>query len=119
MNVSCFQDEPKAFVIDERTFYNIGEDGKMLDDDLELDAAAVGGESSKMVIDASVFDVDDAENLPDSETDDDDDDDDDDEEGDDDGDENAAAKEEAQSSEDDDDESGRKLAGDVKSKLKI
>ena len=95
MNVSCFQDEPKAFVINERTFYNIGEDGKMLDDDLELDAAAVGGESSKMVIDASVFDVDDAVNLPDSETDDDDDD----EEGD--GDENAAAKEEVQSSEDD------------------
>lgn len=64
----CLQeDEVRAFVIDERTFYNL-DDGTFLDDDLDEPAPSQGekpAESAKpLVFDESVFNAE--EELPDT-----------------------------------------------------
>lgn len=63
------EEEVRAFEIDERTFYNIGENGEMLDDDLDepQSSQAEHKEAQKpLVFDESVFNAD--EELPDTDS---------------------------------------------------
>ncbi|KAI6178201.1 Zinc finger CCCH domain-containing protein 15-like protein [Aphelenchoides besseyi] len=65
-------DEVKAFVIDERTFLDLEENGKFLDDDLNDDEPnsseqpGTTSENKVEVFDESVFNVDDVDDLPDT-----------------------------------------------------
>ncbi|KAI6202895.1 hypothetical protein M3Y94_00493600 [Aphelenchoides besseyi] len=70
-------DEVKAFVIDERTFLDLEENGKFLDDDLNdvepnsSEQPGTTAENKVEVFDESVFNVDDVDDLPDTDDEDD------------------------------------------------
>ncbi|VDN28106.1 unnamed protein product [Gongylonema pulchrum] len=55
--------EVKAFVIDERTFYCIDDEGHMLDDDLDEDDKVADAVTENVEINEELFDVDDVPDL--------------------------------------------------------